>query len=176
MYSAFKDFPSWSLDKSSSILERASLLSCRMSPLKCLVCPMKSALRSTTRYLNTRRSYAKDYETYVRGWFPYQGLRHSPPMLSCFWDFGLLRARIAENVMWRKPSFREDIVCRWQLLLFWGDSDERLHMLRKLRSRGPQGFTSGLQVANLRLLALAKGRDTSAPILSSRPFFFYSHR
>src|SRR5215208_599894 len=70
MYSAFNDFPSWSLDKSSSILERASLLSCRMSLLKCLVCPMKSALRSTTRYLNTRRSYAKDYEACVRGWFP----------------------------------------------------------------------------------------------------------
>src|ERR687889_447569 len=101
MYSAFNDFPSWSLDKSSSILERASLLSCRMSPLKCLVCPMKSALRSTTRYLNTRRGYAKDYEACVRGWFPYQGLRLSP-MPSCFWDFGLLRAPISENVICRK--------------------------------------------------------------------------
>src|SRR5919112_6866326 len=101
MYSAFNDFPSSSLDKSSSILERASLLSCRMSPLKCLVCPMKSALRSTTRYLNTRRSYAKDYEPCVRGWFPYQGLRLSP-MPSCFWDFGLLRARISENGICRK--------------------------------------------------------------------------
>src|SRR5215212_6186739 len=78
MYSAFNDFPSSSLDKSSSILERASLLSCRMSPLKCFVCPMKSALRSTTRYLNTRRGQAKDYEACVRGWFPYQGLRLSP--------------------------------------------------------------------------------------------------
>src|ERR671920_325586 len=122
MYSAFNDFPSWSLDKSSSILERASLLSWRMSPLKCFVCPMKSALRSTTRYLNTRRAYAKDYEACVRGWFPYQGL-HPFPMPSCFWDFGLLRARISENVMWRKPSFRDDIFCRGQLLLFRGDSD-----------------------------------------------------
>src|ERR671920_2052922 len=82
MYSAFNDFPSSSLDKSSSILERASLLSCRMRLLKCLVCPMKSALRSTTRYLNTSRGYAKDYEACVRGWFPgrtlvgsYGGLR-----------------------------------------------------------------------------------------------------
>src|SRR5215207_446687 len=110
MYSAFNDFPSSSLDKSSSILERASLLSCRMSPLKCFVCPMKSALRSTTtRYLNTRRGQAKDYEACVRGWFPYQGLRPSP-MPSCFWDFGLLRARISENRISRKPAFREFIM------------------------------------------------------------------
>src|SRR5215203_1918663 len=85
-------------------------------------------------------------------------------------------SRVSENGPHRIPSFREDIFCRWQLLLFWGDLDASLHMLRKLRSRGPQGFTSGLLVANLRLLALAKGRDTSAPILSSRPFFYYSHR
>src|SRR5215213_6171095 len=82
---------------------------------------------------------------------------------------------VSENRMCRKPRLREDIFCRWQLLLFWGDPDASLDMLRKLRSRGSQGFTSGLQVANLRLLALAKGRDTSAPILSSRPFSYYSH-
>src|SRR5829696_10158556 len=38
-------------------------------------------------------------------------------------------------------------------------------MLRKLRSRGSQGFTSGLQVANLHLRGIAKGRDATAPIL-----------
>src|SRR5919107_5073537 len=48
-------------------------------------------------------------------------------------------------------------------------------MLRKLRSRGSQGFTSGLQVASLHLRGIAKGRDATAPISSSRPFF-YSNR
>ena len=56
--------------------------------------------------------------------------------------------------------------CRWQLLLFWGESDESPHMLGKLRSRGSQGFTSSLLVANLPLPGIAKGRDTSLhPIL-----------
>src|SRR5918993_5309649 len=38
-------------------------------------------------------------------------------------------------------------------------------MLRKLSLRGSKGFTSGLQVANLHLRGIAKGRDPSCPIL-----------
>jgi hypothetical protein len=60
---------------------------------------------------------------------------------------------------------------------YWGDLDASPpHLLRKLRSRGSQGFTSGLQVASLHLRGIAKGRDATAPISSSRPFFFYSNR
>src|ERR671910_3554281 len=66
----------------------------------------------------------------------------------------------------RKTSLQGDIFLRWPLLLFWGDSDASPHMLRKLRSGGSQGFTSALQVANLHLLGIAKGRE---PSLHSNP-------
>jgi hypothetical protein len=58
---------------------------------------------------------------------------------------------------------------------YGGDLDASPHMLGKLRSRGSQGFASGLQVASLHLRGIAKGRDATAPISSSRPFF-YSNR
>src|SRR5215212_10337386 len=45
-------------------------------------------------------------------------------------------------------------------------------MLGKLGSRGSKGFTSGLLVANLHLRGIAKGRDATAPISSSRPFLY----